>query len=341
MSNGDYMKFSVAMCTYNGAAYLEEQLDSIAQQTRLPNELVVCDDNSSDESLRILQSFAARSAFPVRLHLNESNLGSTKNFEKAICLCDGDIIALADQDDVWHPEKLALLEREFSSAPHVGLVFTDAEIVDENLRTIGPQLWKFTFGPGDHRLVKAGKPLCVLLRHNVITGATMAFRAKFNSLISPIPANLCRNLVHDNWIALVVASVASVSSIPKPLIKYRQHSNQQLGVLRHTSAGHACHNRPPSVQEQADFYLATRNLYAELRERMLQASSDYDIKGSVKIVEAKINFLERQAAHMHSRSRVTALKNKVSRVPPILIELMMLRYRRYSNGLRSAVRDFL
>ena len=132
MTNGDHMKFSVAMCTYNGAAYLEEQLDSIARQIRLPDELVVCDDNSSDESLRILRSFAARSAFPVRLHSNESNLGSTKNFEKAICLCSGDVIALADQDDVWHPEKLAILEREFSSTPDVGLVFTDAEIVDEN-----------------------------------------------------------------------------------------------------------------------------------------------------------------------------------------------------------------
>ena len=169
----------------------------------------------------------------------------------------------------------------------------------------------------------------------------MAFRAEFTSLVCPIPVNLCHNLVHDNWIALVIAPVAGVSFIPKPLIKYRQHSNQQLGVLRHNLAGHTRHKRAPSAQEQADFYLATRSLYAELRERLLQAGDEYDVKDSVKIVEAKISFLERQAAHMHSRSRVTALKGKVSRVPPILAELLTLRYRRYSNGLRSAVRDFL
>src|SRR5882762_9087557 len=100
------MKISIAMCTYNGARYLREQLDSIAAQTRPPSELIVCDDNSLDETREIVAGFAASAPFPVRLGVNEQNLGSIRNFERAIKLCEGDLIALSDQDDVWLPEKL-------------------------------------------------------------------------------------------------------------------------------------------------------------------------------------------------------------------------------------------
>src|SRR5258708_37621369 len=98
---------SVAMCTYNGARFLPEQLESIAAQTKLPDELVVCDDRSTDGSVEIIRSFAQRAPFEIRLDINANNLGSTKNFEKAIGLCQGEIIALADQDDVWCPQKLS------------------------------------------------------------------------------------------------------------------------------------------------------------------------------------------------------------------------------------------
>src|SRR5882724_11959920 len=94
-------RISVAMCTYNGAGFLSEQLESIAAQTRLPDELVICDDRSTDESVEIVRNFARHTPFSVRLEMNEENLGSTKNFEKSIGLCQGEIIALADQDDVW------------------------------------------------------------------------------------------------------------------------------------------------------------------------------------------------------------------------------------------------
>lgn len=90
---------STAMCTYNGEKYLREQLESIARQTLLPNELVVCDDCSSDETVEIIQDFSRNAPFSVRLMINENNLGFAKNFEKAITLCSGEIIVLSDQDD--------------------------------------------------------------------------------------------------------------------------------------------------------------------------------------------------------------------------------------------------
>src|SRR5207248_1903508 len=121
---------SVAMCTFNGARFLDAQLESLAAQSRPPDELVVCDDCSSDNSREIITSFALRSAFDVRLVVNDKNLGTTKNFEKAIQLCQGPIIALADQDDVWYAHKLDRIERAFLASPSVVAVFSDADIID-------------------------------------------------------------------------------------------------------------------------------------------------------------------------------------------------------------------
>ncbi|HEV2835287.1 MAG TPA: glycosyltransferase, partial [Pyrinomonadaceae bacterium] len=100
------MNLSIALGTYNGAVYLKEQLESIAAQTRTPDELVISDDQSTDDTLRLIEEFAATAGFPVPLSVNESNLGTAKNFEKAISLCRGDVILLSDQDDVWHSDKL-------------------------------------------------------------------------------------------------------------------------------------------------------------------------------------------------------------------------------------------
>src|ERR1022692_2995726 len=105
------LSISVAMCTFDGGRFLSAQLESIAAQTRPPDELVVCDDGSSDASGNIIKDFARRAAFPTRLVVNDKHLGSTKNFEQAISLCQGTIVALADQDDVWYPHKLQRIEK--------------------------------------------------------------------------------------------------------------------------------------------------------------------------------------------------------------------------------------
>src|SRR5437879_6214343 len=127
------MRLSIAMCTYNGARFLKEQLDSIASQTCSPDEVIVCDDHSSDGTVQVIERFASGAPFPVKLQVNETNLGSTKNFEKAIGLCQGEVIALADQDDVWSSIKLERLIAAFESDPNLGLVFSDAQLVDECL----------------------------------------------------------------------------------------------------------------------------------------------------------------------------------------------------------------
>ena len=125
-------RLSVALATYNGERYLGEQLESILRQTRLPDELVIFDDASTDSTPAIVQEFAKAAPFPVRFQINAERLGSTRNFEAAIRACSGDIIFLCDQDDVWYPDKIARMEERFIKDPEAGAVFTDADLTYAN-----------------------------------------------------------------------------------------------------------------------------------------------------------------------------------------------------------------
>ena len=325
-------KFSVAMCTYNGARHLREQLESIAAQTRPPGELLVCDDRSTDDTVRVLEEFAGRAAFPVRVEVNENNLGSTQNFAKAVSLCGCGLIALSDQDDVWVPEKLERMGRVFDSRAGVGLVFTDAELVDEELRPLGHRLWeRVGFDDEARRLVRSGRALDVLLPGWTATGATMAFRSDFVPLALAIPEDL--PMIHDGWIALVVASVAEVAFVDEPLIKYRQHPRQQIGAPE--KAGGA----EPAGLADIRGALGRRNPYAELiriaeriRGRLLERRGQFDYAGALERLDARLR---------HLRSRESMPEGRLARLPPILRELVSRRYSLYSNGLYSAVKDFL
>ncbi len=181
-------RVSVALCTYDGARFLEAQLESLAAQTWLPDELVVCDDRSTDGTVAILESFARRAPFPVRIEVNPSTLRSTANFGKAIGLCTGDLIATCDQDEVWMPEKIACTVAAFAEDERRGLVFSDAEVVDEALQPRGYRLWQSAFvGSVQRRRFREGRGLDVLLRPWAVTGATMAFRDSWRPLLLPIP----------------------------------------------------------------------------------------------------------------------------------------------------------
>jgi glycosyltransferase involved in cell wall biosynthesis len=225
------MRLSVALCTYNGCRFLPAQLDSFIAQTRQPDELVACDDASDDESASLLEEFARRAPFTVRVVRNQARLGPTKNFEKAIGLCTGDVIATSDQDDIWVPEKLSLSLAALEQTPRRGLVFTDAEVVEEDLRPRGHSMWDaIQFRPPARRQVREGRAFEVLLRQWVVTGATMMFRAGYRAQCLPIPPEW----THDGWIALIVSAMAPVAMIEQRTLLYRQHAAQQIGGKRLT-----------------------------------------------------------------------------------------------------------
>jgi len=313
---------SIALCSYNGARYLQEQLDSFAVQSRLPDELVICDDRSLDETVEVIKAFASKAPFPVRLTINEQNLGSTKNFEKAIDLCKGDVILLSDQDDVWREDKIMRFEIAFVSAPSVGAVFSDAEVVDEHLRPLGYHLWEsIRFSPAQQKRFIGGKSVEVLLKHNVVTGATFAFRGSFRDLVLPIPG--CWQ--HDGWIALLIAASAGLSIIDEPLVKYRQHSKNQIGAIK---LGFSERLAGAQMESPSTFIKYVDQLMA-VRGRLLKFGQTAN-KGVNGKLESKL---------LHLQARGNLPQQRLYRLPKVIKEFLTLRYFLYSNGGPSIARD--
>jgi glycosyltransferase involved in cell wall biosynthesis len=320
-------KISIAICTYNGEKYLREQLDSFAAQTRLPDEVVICDDCSQDATRRILKDFAAQSAFPVKLHFNEHNLGFIKNFEQVIKLCEGEIIVLSDQDDVWEPNKLEVIEKEFAN-PEVGLVYADAAVVDENLNALDKTMWQYVnFTDEKQKEFTGGKAFDLLIRNGYFLGSSMAFRAKFCDLILPIPLDIY--YLHDNWIALVISSVARCEIVSELLIKYRQHEQQ-------SSDGLARRSKTETVfvaRRRNNDYSGIINQLDIVESRLLKSSYN---PASIKTAVAKI-----KQAKRHLQNRSTLPEAFLRRLPVVARDLFQWHYHRYSNGFYSAVKDLI
>ena len=210
------LRLSIAMATYNGARFLPQQLDSFVAQDRLPDELVVCDDGSTDATLDILHAFAATAPFSVRIERNETNLGFVRNFEKALSLCSGDVIFLSDQDDVWLPAKLARVEAEFLADPALKGTINDMIITDGDLNHSGvTQL-------GTIRATSFGE-------RRFIAGCCAAIRRDMLETLFPFPAD---NFAHDSWIGDTCEALGARRILSEPLQLYRRHgSNESQWLL--------------------------------------------------------------------------------------------------------------
>jgi hypothetical protein len=321
------MRISVALCTYNGERFLSSQLESFAKQTRLPDELVVCDDRSTDGTLSILQDFAKRAPFPVRITQNLTTLRSTKNFERAIGLCNGDLIATSDQDDVWLCEKLAVSEAEFIQNGRLGLVFTNAELVDEELHPLGQRLWDTTyFSRSARRRVRNGHAFEVLLRQWLVTGATMTFRSDLREFVLPIPDNW----IHDGWIAFLIGAMAPIACVEQPTIQYRQHSTQQIGARKLTwkETYRLAHEVGP-----AHFRLAYER-YSLAHERLCELT--------IRLMEPSfVNLVERKVAHQERRLAIAECTSRLRRILWSLDELLRGGYGHFSPRWSHSIKDML
>src|SRR6185436_6024182 len=166
------MSVSVAMCTYNGANYLNDQLRSIACQTLPPAELIICDDGSIDKTIEIIQNFKQQTSIPISLYQNSTRLGIIKNFQQAISLCNYEYIALSDQDDIWMPDKLNKQIQFLESKREVQVVFADLLLVDESLKSLNKTLLElYHFTSQRKKQWRKGKAFSLLLKNgNVVSG---------------------------------------------------------------------------------------------------------------------------------------------------------------------------
>jgi len=202
------MKISIALATYNGSKYLKKQLDSFVHQSRLPDELIICDDCSVDETDKIVREFISEAPFTVLYFKNNKNLGYAKNFEQAVLYCSGDIIFFSDQDDVWYKDKIFKIEDAFLSNPDALLVMHDADIVLHNADKTGFTLQGQT------------KSLGLKLERDFGLGCCMAFKQELVAISMPLPFNYS---LHDVWLNTMAIHLHKKIILPDVLSFYRRH----------------------------------------------------------------------------------------------------------------------
>ncbi|MFO1150488.1 MAG: glycosyltransferase [Alsobacter sp.] len=220
-------RLSIAMATFNGARYLENQLASLAVQSRRPDELVVCDDGSSDATVALVRSFARQAPFPVELVCNEDRLGYRHNFVKAGRLCSGDIVFFCDQDDEWLPGKIETMAAAFDD-PAVMLAYHNALVVDEDGQVLF-DLYE------DQAQSRSNDPLHQEpFRFSL--GFTQAYRRslhRFDDLLAASIDHVSEQpdcMAHDQWYFFLAQMLGGVSYVPARLVRYRQHGANAFGV---------------------------------------------------------------------------------------------------------------
>ncbi len=178
-----------------------------------------------------------------------------------------------------------------------------------------------------------GEAFRVLLEHNVVTGATMMFRAKYKGLVLPIPDDL--PAIHDGWIALLISAVADVQFIPGPLILYRQHEQQQIGAQpRHQELRLSDSALGP---HKTTSFRAHLHLLQALYNRLDEGGNNYCDAAHLARLPTELFQLQDQMAHLKLRMHLPS--SRLQRIIPILRELLSGRYNKFSNGMRSAALD--
>ena len=329
MSDEAVARVSVALGTHNGARYLRQQLESILRQTSPVDEIVLSDDASSDDTVALAQRVVdehrtiSDAATPALVVLrNASTLGVTGNFEQALRAASGDLIALCDQDDVWHADRVARAVAEFAARPEVDLVAAEARLVDEAGEPLGSSLFE-TLGV-DHELrrrLASQAAFAELLKRNVLTGATMMVSRSLVERAAPFPASW----VHDEWLAMVASVGGGIAVVSDPLIDYRQHGGNQIGVTRLAAGGKLARLREPRTERNARLLARAE----DLAERLPVIAPAPGVHAAV------------QAKLAHEVMRQGLPHGRLRRASPVWREWRSGAYQRYGRGAQDVLRDLV
>lgn len=207
---------SVVMTTYNGEKFLEQQLESVLQQSYSDMEVIVVDDKSTDSTYEILSRYAEQYT-NMRVYVNEVNLGFIKNFEKGCGLANGEWIALCDQDDYWHPDKLTKMAAAIGNAP---MIYCNSLLCNERMESTGVYISdRAVFRPIESPLQQA--VFCRIYGHaSLITKALVKQATPFLDVIP-----------HDWWLSFVATLQGEIKYLDEPLVHYRQHASNLYGAV--------------------------------------------------------------------------------------------------------------
>jgi glycosyltransferase involved in cell wall biosynthesis len=228
------LTISVALCTRNGSQFVGEQVASILAQSLLPDEIVLSDDASTDSTVaQVLGAVATsndlvgNSVLDLKLLRNSEPLGVVQNFVQAMDACSSDLIILCDQDDRWDTSRLERIRREFESRPSLRLLHGNARLINSVGAPLGRSLSDVQkISSWERDRLAMGEGFQVLIRRNVVTGATVAVRRSLLDLARPFPADW----LHDEWLGVIASALDSLGFLDESLVDYRQHGGNQIGV---------------------------------------------------------------------------------------------------------------
>ena len=235
---------SIALCTYNGEAYIKEQLDSLIEQTYSNCEIIIVDDYSKDNTVSILKQYADNYS-PIKLYINSENLGYTKNFERAISLCSGEYIALCDQDDAWEPEKISTMIALIGDNM---LAYHDSAFIDESGKLMNKKI-------SDVRNCYSGSDSRVFLFENCVLGHATVFKRELLNFTE----TFTDTVIHDRWLAYTATNNGGIIFIDQALVKYRQHRNANTNILLQERANTKKKSSIDKMQFQLDIVTILAN----------------------------------------------------------------------------------
>ncbi|PSV05547.1 glycosyltransferase family 2 protein [Photobacterium kishitanii] len=291
-------EYSVVLCTYNGSFYIKEQIYSILNQTVKPKEIYIFDDGSNDDTIKIIKKID--SEIKIKIKINKKNLGYAKNFDSGIKSISAEVIALCDQDDFWLPNKAELILNEMDY--NTEMVFSDAYLVDEKLNMLEKKLSEL----GHIKKVPTfNNQIC---KDFIVTGATVFINRDFVLSIPELP----ENIPHDAWYSICSAIKRKIKYINKPLILYRQHSNNLIGIKETTSIS----SKKKVLQVRMD-------IYNQLLASSYLNESEYELIYNNKLfIEYKFKL------YNEIRISMDFFKN-------------FFNYFKFDNGFRAIVRDYM
>jgi glycosyltransferase involved in cell wall biosynthesis len=320
------MKVSVAMCVYNGALYVGEQLKSIMNQATKVHEVIVIDDFSSDNTYEKCLSLLGNDCQSYRVFRNSHNLGFTSNFQKAISLCTGDLIFISDQDDVWLENKVTVLVDYFTRYPEIACLTHDGELVDERLRKSGlTKNNQIRNGYGRKKFV--------------ITGCLTALRKEYLEFILPVPTFV---IGHDTWLTYIFELFPRrFKLIDDCLQLVRRHSeNTSNWVINSTSPVNRIHVLAEQVKTlKNSAYKDRESMNNELTRRLASVKNVTDLFDQQE-VETALKILESEKIAIHKRVQLTEISNSSKRKLKA-VQLLFGGYYRHFNGFPSFLRDLL
>lgn len=315
------MKTSVVLCAYNGEMFILDQLNSILNQSTLPDEIILVNDCSTDETHSILCNFIKKQKISCKYVVNESNMGVAYSFAKGIEYVSNDIIIFSDQDDIWMPNRVYRIKEEFSKYKKMEVFFSNGWLIDSESNLIKGSLFSsFGFDFFLRFLFKIGFCDFVLTKKFVVTGATMAVKTTFAKSFYKTK----NNHLHDMFLSVLSSHLKTINFTNEKLIYYRIHQNQTVGVSSKKQTKNFLGHKIDLGKKYFDDLLFFDDIFNLLSNRF-------------KLIP---RFIETKKRHKMIR---LGLKNKniFNRLIIIHEELFNLNYFFFSYGLKSYLRDII